>query len=81
MKPSFELASDFSATLETWQGLYQEVVLRLYQTNREVTLSKNMLKSTLARIELLEEKHEQLEQQLSDPEDLIDNRVFSWGEE
>ena len=77
MNTSFELSSDFSATLETWQALYEEAVLRLYQTNREVTLSKRMIQASLQRRELLERKHEQLEQQLSDLEDLIDNRVFS----
>ena len=77
MNPSFELSSDFSSTLETWQALYQETVLRLYQTNREVALSKSMIEASLERSQLLEAKHAQLEQHLSDPEDLIDNRVFS----
>ncbi len=77
MKTSFELSSDFSATLETWQALYKGAVLRLYQTNRELALSESMIEASLQRNQLLEEKHEQLEQQLSDLEDLIDHRVFS----
>lgn len=81
MNTSFELASDFSTTLETWQTLYKEAVLRLYQTNREVALSQSMIQSSLQRRQLLEAKRERLERQLSDPEDLIDNHVFSCGEQ
>jgi len=79
MNTSFELVSDFSTTLETWQSLYKEVALTLRQKNREVTLSKSMIQSTLQRNQLLEAKREQLEQQLSDLEGLIDDRVFSLG--
>ena len=81
MSTSFELVSGFSTTLETWQSLYQEVALTLRQKNREVTLSKSMIQSTLQRNQLLEAKREQLEQQLSDLEGLIDDRVFSLGEQ
>ena len=77
MNKSFEFESDFSGTLEAWQALYQEAALMLYQKHREVALSKSMIESTLARNQLLEARREQLEQQLSDLEDLRDHRVFS----
>lgn len=77
MNPFFESVPAFSTTLETWQSLYKEVVLTLCQTNREVNLSKSLIQSTLQKRQLLEAKCEQLEQQLSALESLIDHRVFS----
>ena len=81
MKTFFEFVSDFSTPLETWQSLYKEVALTLRQKNREVTLSKSMIQSTLQRNQLLKAKCEQLEQQLFDLEGLIDDHVFSLGEQ